>query len=322
MIERVKARLRRPAAAVLDLLARWSGRRVGLALVYHRVGEAQAREHHLVAALDSELFETQLGHLKRRYRVVPASELAPAVEARRRGQRLPVAITFDDDLPSHVRVTMPILLRVGVHATFFLSGGSLSAPFAFWWERLQVAFDRGLLAPAELKEWGGGAEDATDPPGIRTVARAIEAMPAERRERIADTLLERLGSDPADAGLSAVDLRTLADAGFEVGFHTLRHDPLPQLDDEALSRAMVEGRTELAAVPASPITMISYPHGKADGRVAQAACEAGYRYGFTTSPEPLRDDTNPLLIGRLYPDYDSLGRFAMKVSGTLRTRRR
>ena len=52
-------------------------------------------------------------------------------------------------------------------------------------------------------------------------------------------------SDPPDAGLRAEDVRTLADAGFEVGFHTLRHDPLPQLDDEALRRAMVDGRAEL-----------------------------------------------------------------------------
>lgn len=317
MIKRLKARIGLLLAALLDLLSRWSGRRAGLALVYHRVGAPESREHHLVAALDAELFDAQLRDLKRRYRIVPASELADAVDARRRGQRFPVSITFDDDLPSHVRVAMPILQRVGVTATFFLTGASLTTPFAFWWERLQIALDGGLLEPGELNEWAGGDADATARPAIRTVARAIEAMPAERRERVAETLLERLGSDPPDAGLRAEDVRALADAGFEIGFHTLRHDPLPHLDDDALGRAMVDGRAELDALLPSPITMISYPHGKADERVAQAARETRYRFGFTTSPEPLRDDTDRHLIGRLYPDYDSLGRFGLQVSRTI-----
>jgi peptidoglycan/xylan/chitin deacetylase (PgdA/CDA1 family) len=304
-------------AWALDMLMRWSRRREGLVLVYHRVGARESREHHLVAALDVGLFEAQLHHLKRRYRVVPASELVAASRARRRGQRLPVAVTFDDDLPSHVHIAMPILRRTGVHATFFLTGASLSAPFGFWWERLQVAHDQGLLDAVELKEWAGTSDVAAEAPGIRSVARAIEAMPSERRERIADALLERLGSDPPDVGLRAADARTLADAGFEIGFHTLRHHPLPELDDESLRRAMRAGRSELEALLPAPIAMISYPHGKADGRVAGAAREAGYRFGFTTIATAVRDNTDPLLIGRLYPSYDSPERFAFDAAVTL-----
>jgi peptidoglycan/xylan/chitin deacetylase (PgdA/CDA1 family) len=314
--------LRRLVAWALDMLMRWSRRRAGLVLVYHRVGARESREHHLVAALDVGLFETQLDHLKRRYRVVPASELVAAGRARRRGQPLPVAVTFDDDLPSHVHVAMPILLRTGVHAAFFLTGASLSAPFGFWWERLQVAHDRGLLDAAELKEWAGTSRVAADAPGIRSVARAIERMPSERRERIADALLERLGSDPPDVGLRAADVRTLADAGFEIGFHTLRHDPLTQLGDRALNRAMEEGRSDLEALLPEPITMISYPHGKADARVAQAARGAGYRFGFTTVAERLDDHTDPRLVGRAYPSYDSPERFAFEIAVILAGLRR
>jgi peptidoglycan/xylan/chitin deacetylase (PgdA/CDA1 family) len=321
MIERLKACLRIPFSGVLDLLSRWSGRRVGLALVYHRIGDPQEdREGHLVAALGTELFEAELRRLRRRYRVVPVSRLLAVVEARRRGERLPVSVTFDDDLPSHVRTAMPILRRVGVPAAFFLSGASLSAPFAFWWERLQLAFDRGLLEEQELREWTGTAQSgATD---IRTVARAVEAMPSDERERVSRDLLDRLGSDPPDAGLRAADVRVLADAAFEIGFHTLRHDPLPPLDAEALEGAMEDGRAELAALLPHELTMISYPHGKADSRVAAAAREAGYRLGFTNEPEPVVSDTDPLLIGRLYPAHESPEHFAMEVSRTLRKGRR
>jgi peptidoglycan/xylan/chitin deacetylase (PgdA/CDA1 family) len=322
IVARLRAGLSLLFAALLDLISRWSGRAVGLVVVYHRIGERQEDRHaHLVAALGSGLFEDQLRHLERRYRLVPASELVRAVAARRRGQRFPVSVTFDDDLPSHVRVAMPILRRAGIPAAFFLSGASLSRPFAFWWERLQVAFDRGLLGADELRLWAGPGPASTRQPDIRTVARAIEAMPPERRDQVADGLLDRLGSDPPDAGLEAAGVRALVDAGFEIGFHTLRHDPLPPLDDEGLKRAMVEGRAELEALLPHPITMISYPHGKADLRVAAAARGAGYLFGFTNAPDPLVPATDPLLIGRLYPTYESVGQFAMEVSRTLRKSR-
>ena len=323
MTARLTSRLRLSVAALLDLFSRWSARPVGLVLVYHRIGDRQEeRQENLVAALGAGLFEAQVRHLGRRYRVVPVSQLVAAAQDRRRGERIPVSITFDDDLPSHVQVAMPILREAGAPAAFFLSGGSLSAPFAFWWERLQIAYDRDLLDAAELREWVGTSGESGEVPGIRSVARAIEAMPSGRRARVADALLERLGSDPPGVGLRAADVHTLTEAGFEIGFHTLRHDPLTQLDDQALNRAMVDGRSDLEALLPEPITMISYPHGKADARVAQAARAAAYRFGFTTAAERLDDHTDPRLVGRVYPSYDSPEHFALQVAVILAGLRR
>ncbi len=125
-------------------LLRLSGRRAGLALVYHKLGDPPGDpRRELVPALSPRLFEAQLGHLARLYRVVPCRELQEAVAARRRGQRFPVAITFDDDLASHAGHALPALRAAGLPATFFLSGASLESPHRFWWERLQAAVDGG-----------------------------------------------------------------------------------------------------------------------------------------------------------------------------------
>ena len=70
-----------------------------------------------------------------------------------------MAITFDDDLRSHVDFAAPLLARVGATATFFLSGSSLDDPNRFWWERLQEAFDRGL----DLPSVGDGPAPRDDP---------------------------------------------------------------------------------------------------------------------------------------------------------------
>jgi hypothetical protein len=89
------------------------------------------------------------------------------------------------------------------------------------------------------------------------------------------------------------------------------------LDDDDLARAMEEGRSELADTVGQPLTAISYPHGRADARVASAARAAGFDVGFTGSPELVTDQSDPLLLGRLSPSYKSLGEFAFEIAWTI-----
>src|SRR3954447_7633376 len=77
---------------------RRSNARVGLALCYHAVDFRNGDPtRELSAPVGIDAFERQVRHLRRWYRVVPASALCDAASARRRGEAVPVAITFDDD---------------------------------------------------------------------------------------------------------------------------------------------------------------------------------------------------------------------------------
>ena len=303
-------RARKPRTAAVSmaaLLARAAPARAGLALVYHEVGEGShdGRER-LVPAVSASNFDDHLRHLKRFYSVVPVDRLQDEVRARRRWQRFPVAITFDDDLRSHAEIAAPLLRRHGLTATFYLCGASLEAPFSFWWERLQRAHDRGALA-----EVAPGLAAACRP--LTEVAASIERLDVASRGRIALTLLRAEGADPEGAGLRAPAISDVVNAGQRVGFHTRDHDALPSLGDAALDRALRAGRPELEALTGTALTSIAYPHGKADTRVAAAAQRAGFVTGFTTTAEPVRLDDDPLLLGRLDPSSDPLSRFGWRL---------
>lgn len=305
----LRSSLAAAAAGALALAARLSARRAGLVLVYHALAERGGDPgHELVPPHGLALFEAQLRHLRARYRLVPAKDILAAAAARRRGQRFPVAITFDDDLASHVRLAGPVLQRAGAPATFFLCGASLERPFSFWWERLQRAVDRGLDPPLEGT-------------GVHQLAERIEAMGPQERDAVATQLAAELGPDPEDAGLRASDVRALVAAGFDVGFHTLRHDRLVTLPDDDLARAMTEGRAALEATLGRPLSLIAYPHGKADHRVARAARNAGFQLGFTGVPEPVVPGGDPLLFGRVVPAHGSVGALAVQLVRTLLGRR-
>jgi peptidoglycan/xylan/chitin deacetylase (PgdA/CDA1 family) len=294
--------------------ARWSRSRRGLALVYHRVAEAAGnQEHELVPAVATHTFEWQLRHLKAHYRLVTASELPGAALSRRWGDPFPVAVTFDDDYPSHRRTVMPTLLRHGVPATFFLCGASLDRRFSFWWELLQRASDRGVPADSILGDAGSPSRT------IHELAVTLHAMDPEERARVAARLESRLGPSSAGEGMPAEDIRALVRADFEIGFHTLEHHPLMTLDDHALSEAMVKGRERISQLTGHELSTIAYPHGEANGRVAAAARKAGFKVGYTTSGLPFAAQTDQLLIGRLVPPASEDG-FALAVGRTLARR--
>lgn len=316
---RAPDRARLPAARAVAAMLRRSGAKVGFALVYHRVDERAgdpARE--IDPALPRALFERQMRHLASAYRAVRASELRDAIEGRRRGEPIPAAVTFDDDLPTHALVAAPVLERAGVPGTFFLSGDGDGG--VRWWEDLQIAVDRKLIAAAGL---GSALEPVLAPAldgkpwALHAAARQIVELAPPDRAGVAATLREAAASFRQRTSLTPAQIGELADAGHEIGFHTRRHDPLTTLDDASLAGAITDGRTDLEEVAGRRVLAIAYPHGRVDERVRDAAAAAGFDSGFTTAAEAIGRRTDQLLLGRVGPGLDSPGSFAATIARRL-----
>lgn len=302
------ALVRAVAAWVLRWCARCSGAHVGLVVCYHKVGDPGGDpEVDLVPSLTTRLLRRQLTDLRRAYRVVPLADVRSAARRRRRGTRLPLAITFDDDLNSHAEVALPALLAAGMPATFFLSGASLTRPYSFWWEDLQRVIDRdGGLELASVQLRIGRRSD------IGSAAARIELLDSDVRDAVARELRTRAAPVRGDAGLRADSVRLLADAGYEIGFHTRGHYVLPTVDNQLLKRELSEGRAELEQLTGKPVNRLAYPHGKADQRVARAARRAGFVEAFTSEPRPVGPEADPFLLGRV--DASPSGRADLALS--------
>jgi peptidoglycan/xylan/chitin deacetylase (PgdA/CDA1 family) len=320
-VKRVSRRLLRSIALLLAgslaPLLRLSSRRAGVALVYHSLAaRTGVPELELVAPHGSGLLEAQLLHLTRTYRLVSAEDLPCAVAHRRRGERFPVAVTFDDDLSSHVRLALPILLRHGVQATFFLTGATLDGPQSFWWQRFQHALESDPKRLAELLASVGAEQAAVDPSAIHDLGRFIELLDPAARDTL-DAALRDWFDVPLEPGVSADEVRALVDAGMAIGFHTRRHHVLPRLDDPALNAAFEEGRAQLEKSVGERLTIVAYPHGQADGRVSETARRAGFETGYTGVAVAVGPDDDPLLLGRLTPSHCSARHLALQIVAAL-----
>ena len=285
-------------------------------LTYHRIGpHSEDPALTLNPALGVELFERELEHLLRRYRIVVPTKVPAAARERRPGEPFPVGLAFDDDTRSHVDVVAPILRTHGVRAGFFLGGWTLAGRPRPWWETLQLAVDERLVDPKWLSAPPALVEAALrrERHAIRRLGREIEVLEPDRRRELTLELDGLTSGLRRDAGLDAATIRALADV-HEVGFHTRRHDTLTALSDDGLAEALATGNAELAQAAGRPITSIAYPHGQADERVAAAAAGAGYTTGFRGSNRALSPRDDALLLPRLAPSHESIGVFAITVA--------
>ena len=310
--EPLRERARRLVAARLERRVRESSAIRGAAIVLHSVGPRSGdRKLEIDPPLGGDALDRAVGHLSRRYLLVTATELPAAARARGRGQPVPVALTFDDDLPSHLEHALPVLRRHGAVATAFLCG----APSPFWWQLLQVAIDRRLVAPDGLPPLPPElVESALErrPRAIGRLAQAVERLPPGDRDAIERELGDAV-PDGVEPPLGAEGAAALAQAGWELGAHTPRHYLLTGLDDGALARELERGPDAAGALPRT----LAYPHGKASEREARAASAAGYEAAYTGRAEVFTAETDPHLIGRLQPDPRTLGTFALELARAL-----
>jgi peptidoglycan/xylan/chitin deacetylase (PgdA/CDA1 family) len=290
--------LRHPLAraAAIRVAAR---RGHGLVLVYHRVrDDGDVPRNEVVPSLGRSRLRAQLEALGDLGDVVDLPQLLESPAGRNRPR---FALTFDDDYPHHTAHALPVLRDVGVPGTFFLSGRVLHGLGPYWWERLEA-----LIAVRGLAEAGRALEIPGDNPQVLAAACETSAHARARLEAIAPRPVE----DPLNVdGISA-----LVAAGMTLGFHTLEHPLLMDLDGHQLAAALTTGRRQLAAVAGRPLTLFAYPHGKADQRVARAVHAASYAAAWTGWPQPFRVGGDRFLLGRWEPGPLEVDSFVAAVA--------
>lgn len=121
-------------------------------------------------------------------------------------------------------------------------------------------------------------------------------------------------------GMGWPELRSLEQAGWEIGSHTLTHPRLTTLGDDALARELRDSRAACERALGHPVASIAYPYGDVDARVVRAAAAAGFNTGASLpaqlGPRSVLDWPR---VGVYRPD--SLSRFRLKASPRVRAAR-
>lgn len=286
-------------------------------LLFHKV---PAHRHPLVPDEPTLAdFTAILEATLRRFRVLPLDE---AVVALRAGNlpRNSACITFDDGYPEWRTSVVPVLERLGLHATFFITAGQYSG-LPMWNERILHAVAAAPAGTAPL-QWAGLPTLSFD--GAQSRRRSIELLdrflkyqePAEK-ERLLQCLEDHTGSVKAQVPtMSADDLRYLHAKGFGIGGHSVTHPILNRCTPRQAYEEIAGAREQLEHLVGGKVTAFAYPNGLPGKDFGSEHIEmvrrAGYRFAVTTQRGVASADTPLMQIPRFTPWGPTAGRMDLQ----------
>jgi peptidoglycan/xylan/chitin deacetylase (PgdA/CDA1 family) len=257
-------------------------------LIFHRV---LARPDPILPDVPDALeFETKMRWVRDWFNVVPLSR---AVDMLRDGTLPPraMAITFDDGYADNEEIAAPILQRLGLPATFFVSTGFLEGA-CMWNDRVIEAVRACAADELDLGAWQLGRHALTSAAArvqaIDTLLQSIKHMEPARRQAMCDAITQAAGAPAAPRLMMTPDqVRRLHDKGMDIGAHTVTHPILSRLEPAAARHEMGASKERLQEIVGAPVELFAYPNG-VPGRDygpehVEMARQCGFRAAVSTA---------------------------------------
>ncbi len=267
------------------------------------------------------LFEEHLRFLCSRWQPVPLSSLSEAMDERPRASSSRAGVvTIDDGYRNILTVALPLLKRFGMPATVFVLTGP-ERDRRMWVDRLEALVE---ASSVQSLQWAGQSLPLTCVAAKADAIRALTPMFRKlgaQREAALDELRMILGNpreepNPDRDLLTWDEVRTLRDAGLEIGSHADFHEPLTERSLAELGSALVKSREALEREVGSGRYALSYPYGAWNGQMAKLVREAGFCCAVTTDPGLNRRGADLFSLKRsLVGADDDIPRLRASISG-------
>jgi peptidoglycan/xylan/chitin deacetylase (PgdA/CDA1 family) len=109
-------------------------------LTYHHIGAEAGWLY-----VSENDFEQQLVYLRDQgYSPISVAELAAGLAGRAQLPKRPIVLTFDDGYDDNYRVALPVLLRQGMRASFFVVTGKIGQPGYMTWAQARQMREQGM----------------------------------------------------------------------------------------------------------------------------------------------------------------------------------
>jgi peptidoglycan/xylan/chitin deacetylase (PgdA/CDA1 family)/CelD/BcsL family acetyltransferase involved in cellulose biosynthesis len=291
----------------------------GRILFYHRVNDDRDP---FFPSMGTDLFEQQIRHLARYYKVVSLAEQLDHLNSGSPG--MVVSITLDDGYRDNYENVFPILRRYDLPATIFLATEAMDSGNCLWFDQLahtlkttskefidlEIDIPRRfwLRTPAERLEANRG------------IFAAMRTLPdGERKECLQYVRRHLAVSEPEPRQrtmLSWDQVRLMKRNRIEFGGHTVTHPFLSKMTCEQARWEISECRRRIAEELQSPVECFAYPSGREEDFNEwnrDLIHEAGYRAAVTTIWGINERTTNLAELRRGGPWEASAAVFAYKL---------
>lgn len=233
------------------------------------------------------MFKRFIGFIQSLRNYVRFLTIHDAINAYREGQKgIYGALSFDDGLAEISQVIAPTLRQLGITATFFICTAPLISdqllPFhEFYWYVCTVGVP---FVTQAIQALGGTILKKIQPKlPVMTVKRIWMELCPDQQKELLEMLRRYIGKPNLSERiyLTAEEVKSLSEQGFEIASHTVTHPVLTKLCDEELRRELVESKKVLENIVGKSIYGFAHPYGQPftnSSKVESEILRAGYNY--------------------------------------------
>lgn len=234
---------------------------------------------------DRAEFQSDLELISRVFNVLPLPEAVAKLASGALPARA-ACITFDDGYANNHEIAAPLLERMGLPATFYIAGGAVDTGIMFndlVIEGVRSRSSNWILD--DLPDSGNGIARHGDPGTLVTqILGGLKYRPREERWKAADAFFRHnVGKEPPRLMMERSAVADLAQRGFDIGGHTLRHPILKELSlDEA--RSEIAGSHDwVKEVTGQSPSSFAYPNGIPGRDFGPEHADMARETGFTSA---------------------------------------
>lgn len=257
-------------------------------LMYHAVLPASDSRRRMLQPgmiVSPEQFERQMKLLNSRYEAITLTRLAEQIATGTRTDKNQFVVTFDDGWLDNCEFALPILTRLNIPATIFLTTDVIESNQTFWfirarqvWQNLERA---SVLKILDKLESITGSTDinpdllVSDFDGFAEFVKTLDP-------KTADDFLNEIDSSkavepPNQRWVLNWDEITRMTAGrIDFGSHGQTHTILTRLKPDQVASELTASRRIIREKIGGRIDMLAYPNGNSNESVRQSARSAGY----------------------------------------------
>lgn len=251
-------------------------------LMFHNVLEKTNSDLNM-RNIGAREFEFILQYLKRRFEIVSLDEIVNSKSTQSR-----LAITFDDGLVNNLHHALPVLERLQIPATIYVSTSWLSGRSELWPDRLsrlllRVKGDVHFRNRVFFRRYKNLFVDKIN--GER-LENCLLCFDIDVIENFLQDLELQTGYNPShDLSLEdewrvmkGEEIKIIAASPYvSIGSHGVTHVHFCYADDDLLHDELTESKSYLEQIIGKQITDIAFPFGGYNERVVLAASRLGYQ---------------------------------------------